>query len=141
MTALSRQGAAPVPAPDSNNEDQQWDVFLQRSTPQSLETVTRRYCAGVTGKRVLVTGAGGWIGSALARSIAQSGAYELVLLDTAEGALNEIAQTLLDIHKPTKHIAVLASVSDTGAVADLFDRYMPQIVFHAGALRRPAHGD
>lgn len=139
MTDISRPGAIAIPAPDYDgegweDESRQWDVLLQRKTPPSIESVAEKYRAAVAGKRLLVTGAGGWIGSALARAAMRGGAREIVLLDAAEGAVHEIAQTLFELDG-SAHPAVLASVCDAAAIDEVFARYRPQIVFHAAALK------
>jgi FlaA1/EpsC-like NDP-sugar epimerase len=134
MSAFTEKDVAPVSAPDLDGESQNWEVFLRRSAPRRVATESERQRDELKGKRVLVTGAGGWIGSALARTIARSDVHEIVLLDTSEGALHEVSQSLLETNGAA-HVAVLASVCDSNAVAELFDRYRPEIVFHAGAFK------
>jgi FlaA1/EpsC-like NDP-sugar epimerase len=89
----------------------------------------------VTGKRVLVTGAGGSIGSELARQVHGFGPSELVLLDRDESGLHgaQLAiygQGLLD----TPDI-VLADIRDEQTVAKVFADHRPEVVFHAAALK------
>lgn len=114
-----------------------WDEFLRRETPPSLEVVSQRHSSVIRGKRLLVTGAGGSIGSALAQTLAQAGPAELVLLDSAETALRKIAQTL----EADNAVAVLASIADRAALDDLFSRHRPQIIFHAAALKHVPLGE
>jgi FlaA1/EpsC-like NDP-sugar epimerase len=135
MTAFTQKETALISGQKLDDESRQWDVLLHRSTLQSIATKREKQRSAFAGKRILVTGAGGWIGSALAQSSAQSDACELVLLDAAEGALHEVSQTLLELNGAAAPIAVLASVCDPSAVADLFDRHRPEIVFHAGAFK------
>jgi FlaA1/EpsC-like NDP-sugar epimerase len=97
-----------------------------------LELQSERSHTLLAGKRVLVTGAGGSIGSALARYIAQSGVRELVLLDSSEGVLYDIQQALTE---PTPHFFILASVCDSAAITSLFEKHSPQIIFHAAAFK------
>lgn len=108
----------------------QWDLLLKRQTP-SLESVSLLHRDFIHSKRLLVTGAGGSIGSALAQALAQADPAELVLLDSAEAPLYEITQTL----EASKPVAVLASVTDANALGETFSRYQPQIIFHAAALK------
>lgn len=123
-----------ISAPKSGGEDATWDPFLQRGTLRCAATRREREREGLAGKRVLVTGAGGCIGSALARTIARSRVEKIVLLDAAEGALYEVSQALLEANS-ADHVAVLGSVGDSAAVAELFDRYRPEIIFHAAAFK------
>jgi FlaA1/EpsC-like NDP-sugar epimerase len=86
-------------------------------------------------KRVLITGAGGCIGSALARTIARSSAREIVLLDASEGALYDIQQSLAEVRNAPPYFTILASVGDTASITSLFERHQPEIVFHAAAFK------
>ena len=87
------------------------------------------------GKSVLVTGAGGSIGSALARAIASCSPRRLVLLDTSEHGLYEIDRDLLQIKSAAGHVSVVGSVCDQDLLSSLFEQNMPQIVFHAAAFK------
>ena len=89
----------------------------------------------VTGKRVLVTGAGGSIGSELCRQLAKFGPSELMMLDRDETGL-QIAQLgtsghgLLDTDD-----VILADIRDSELLETIFDARRPQVVFHAAALK------
>jgi FlaA1/EpsC-like NDP-sugar epimerase len=91
-----------------------------------------QYLAGET---VLVTGAGGSIGSELCRQIARAGPARLVLIDQAETALFEIERELVDERDFTASIPVLADVSDRARMRSVFERYRPGVVFHAAAYK------
>jgi len=84
---------------------------------------------------VLVTGAGGSIGSELCRQIARVGPSRLILLDNAETALFEIERELVDERHFTPAVPVLADVRDRARLRHLFERYTPTIVFHAAAYK------
>jgi FlaA1/EpsC-like NDP-sugar epimerase len=112
-----------------------WETFLQRSALSNRERVRRAHRPTLEGKRVLLTGAGGSIGSALVHSLAHMQAEELVLFDSSEGALHDVTQALLEMPEATPYTAVLGSVCDSTALAELFERHHPQIVFHAGAFK------
>lgn len=89
----------------------------------------------ITGKRVLVTGAGGSIGSELCRQLAKFGPSELIMLDRDEtglqGAqLGTAGNGLLD----SKDV-VLADIRDVSVLNAIFDERRPEVVFHAAALK------
>jgi FlaA1/EpsC-like NDP-sugar epimerase len=83
-------------------------------------------------KRVLLTGAGGSIGSALAHAIAAANPAHLILLDTSEHSLYEIDR---DLPATSPHTALLGSVTDRLLLDDLFRHHRPEIVFHAAAFK------
>ena len=89
----------------------------------------------VQGRRVLVTGAGGTIGSELVRQVAALGPEQLVLLDAGEFALWQIDLELGESAPLVPRHAVLADVRDAARVHDVFSRFRPELVFHAAALK------
>jgi FlaA1/EpsC-like NDP-sugar epimerase len=89
-------------------------------------------CAGLP---VLVTGAGGYIGSALAKAIAAAGPARLLLLDSSEHNLFGIHRYLEQAHAHIPHEAMLGSVTDAGLLNGIFSRFRPRIVYHAAALK------
>ena len=89
----------------------------------------------VQGRRVLVTGAGGTIGSELARQIAAFGPAALWLLDSSEFALYQIDLQLHERRPDVERHAVIADVRDGDRIARLFDAARPELVFHAAALK------
>src|SRR5690606_6612860 len=91
----------------------------------------------IHGKVVLVTGAGGSIGSELCRQILAVGPVELVLVEQSEFALYEIHQELLGRvgEAPVILHPVLASVRDRHLMQDIMRRYRPDTVYHAAAYK------
>ena len=87
------------------------------------------------GKRILVTGAGGSIGSELCRQLHQFGPAELIMLDRDESALHEVQLTLHGRALLDSDETVLADIRDPRRVREVFERFRPQIVFHAAALK------
>lgn len=86
------------------------------------------------GKRVLVTGAGGSIGSELCRQILRFGAGSLVLFERSESSLFEI-ETELRNEAAQPMIAVLGDICDTRHLDEVFRRYAPEVVYHAAAYK------
>lgn len=87
----------------------------------------------IENKVVLVTGGGGSIGSELCRQIAKHNPRQLIIFDIYENNAYDIQQELLR-HVPELNLEVLiGSVRDSVKINDVFEKYKPQIVFHAAA--------
>ncbi|WP_428375732.1 polysaccharide biosynthesis protein [Lichenicoccus sp.] len=89
----------------------------------------------VRGRRVLVTGAGGSIGSELARQVASLDPEQLVLVDHGEFALWQIDLELGETMPHVKRAAVIADTRDVLRIDRVFQSYRPELVFHAAALK------
>ena len=91
--------------------------------------------AMVRGKAVLITGAGGSIGSELCRQLARFAPKRLVLVEASEFALYNIEQWFR-VHKPEIEIVPLAAdVKDAARLEEIFSTWTPQLVFHAAAYK------
>jgi FlaA1/EpsC-like NDP-sugar epimerase len=88
----------------------------------------------LAGETVLVTGAGGSIGSELCRQIARVGPARLVLVESSEWALFEIERELMD-RGLTAAAPVLADAKDRTKMRQVFESYRPGVVFHASAYK------
>ncbi len=99
--------------------------------PVELETENIRSI--LQDRSVLVTGAGGSIGSELCRQIASFQPRVLLLVEQSEGHLFEIEQELIDAGLGSVIVPVMADVLDMPRMHDIFERYQPQVVFHAAA--------
>src|SRR6185503_8226135 len=86
-------------------------------------------------KVVLVTGAGGSIGSELCRQIAHYAPARIVLFDASEFALYKIEQEFRDRLARTSIAAVIGDAKDARRVAEVCGRHRPQVVFHAAAYK------
>ncbi|WP_454085378.1 polysaccharide biosynthesis protein [Georgenia sp. Marseille-Q6866] len=107
------------------------DILGRRQIRTDIATIADY----LTDKRVLVTGAGGSIGSELARQVHKFGPADLILLDRDESALHGVqlsiyGKALLD----TPDMA-LASIRDKDALRRIFESHRPEVVFHAAALK------
>ena len=87
----------------------------------------------VRGKTILVTGAGGSIGSELCRQIAGHGASQLILLDIYENSVYEIQQELERTYPLLDIVVLVASVRNEKRIRNIFETYRPDIVYHAAA--------
>jgi len=118
------------------------DVKVERSRPVAIEDLLGRLPVNldgeeigrlVMGRVVLVTGAGGSIGSELCRQILSHEPAKLIMVDQAEIALFEIEQELTGTERGGCLAPLIADISDEGAVNALLVRLKPEIVFHAAA--------
>jgi FlaA1/EpsC-like NDP-sugar epimerase len=89
----------------------------------------------VEGKTVLVTGAGGSIGSELCRQLTRLGPQRLILVELGETALFEIERELVDDRGFSAAVPVLADVGNATKIRQVFERYEPNVVFHAAAYK------
>ncbi|MEU1972068.1 nucleoside-diphosphate sugar epimerase/dehydratase [Microbacterium sp. NPDC019599] len=102
---------------------------------QPVDTNVASIASYLNGRRVLVTGAGGSIGSELCRQIVQFGPAELIMLDRDETGL-QAAQLATAGHGllHTKDV-VLADIRDAETLQQIFNSRLPEVVFHAAALK------
>jgi FlaA1/EpsC-like NDP-sugar epimerase len=107
------------------------DLLGRRPVSTDVTAIAGRFA----GKRILVTGAGGSIGSELCRQLHQFAPAELIMLDRDESALHEVQLTLHGRALLDSDETVLADIRDPRRVREVFERFRPQIVFHAAALK------
>lgn len=89
----------------------------------------------ITGKVILVTGAGGSIGSELCRQVMKFNPKKLLLLGHGENSIYQIHQEMLNTHKgnQTEFVPIIADVQDRKLIFELMAEYKPDIVYHAAA--------
>ncbi|HUN36306.1 MAG TPA: nucleoside-diphosphate sugar epimerase/dehydratase [Trebonia sp.] len=107
------------------------DLLGRRPIRTDIEAIADRFA----GQRILVTGAGGSIGSELCRQLHKFAPAELIMLDRDESALHEVQLTLHGRALLDSDETVLADIRDPRRVREVFERFRPQIVFHAAALK------
>ena len=104
---------------------------LLARAPVGLDPAPLKYLIG--GRRVMVTGAGGSIGSELCRQIARLKPASLVMFERYENSLHAIRIELEDAHQPFGLHAVVGDVTDPIRVEEVMRQFAPEIVFHAAA--------
>lgn len=110
------------------------DVSLEDLLGREPVTLDSAAIAGyLEGRCVLVTGAGGSIGSELCRQIMRFQPSTLLLLGKGENSIFSIQQELLGRPEPVKLEAIIADVRDHARLLNIFQKYKPQVVFHAAA--------
>jgi FlaA1/EpsC-like NDP-sugar epimerase len=102
---------------------------------RQIDTDVQSVAGYLTGQRVLVTGAGGSIGSELCRQITRWNPAELIMLDRDESALHAVQLTIDRCARLDSPDVVLADIRDSARVHEIFEQRRPQIVFHAAALK------
>ena len=119
------EGGTDIPIREVSFED------LLRRDPIQLDTdLISKMLAG---KRILVTGAGGSIGSELCRQILKFGPKQLLLLGRGENRIYHIEKELAPEAGSTEIRMVLASITDKRRIDNIFETHRPEVVFHAAA--------
>jgi FlaA1/EpsC-like NDP-sugar epimerase len=107
-----------------------WDRLLSTNPAERHVPVSKF----LTGRRVLITGAGGSIGFALAHAVAASNPASLILVDTSEIGLYQVDRRLREAGSQL-HIAILGSVCDADTLNHSLGEHQPEIIFHAAAFK------
>ncbi|WP_160148082.1 UDP-N-acetylglucosamine 4,6-dehydratase family protein [Rubripirellula obstinata] len=119
------QGAKKIPLRELNISD------LLRREPAQLDE--KRIGNTVRGKRILVTGAGGSIGSEICRQLLKFNPHEIVLLGRGENRIFAINQELSGKAGSTKLTTAIADVTNKVSMRGVFEKHDPELVFHAAA--------
>jgi FlaA1/EpsC-like NDP-sugar epimerase len=114
----------------SRIRDVQVEDLLGREPVQLDHDAVQKF---LTGRVVLVTGAGGSIGSELARQVARLGPEKLLLVERAEGALFEIDRELRAAFASVNVVPLIGDVGDETRMEAIFATYRPHVVVHAAA--------
>jgi len=130
LPAVQTLNERPVDASDIRDLTDE-DLLGRRRVTINLDEISEY----LVNRRVLVTGAGGSIGSELCRQLVRFNPAEIIMLDRDESALHEVqlsiyGRALLDTPQ-----TVLADLRDARAINAVFESRKPQVVFHAAALK------
>ena len=87
------------------------------------------------GKRILITGAAGSIGSEMARQVAKFQPEKLILVDQAETPMHDIRLYMDKYHKDINCLTIVSSITDQEHMEKIFSEYKPEYVFHAAAYK------
>ncbi len=110
-----------------------WHSFLGRPP---LPAPSAEVLARIAGERILITGAGGSIGSALALRLARLAPGKLLLLECSESGLFALQNRLRKVAPNCPPKLVLGSVLDRTLLDEIFDLHQPSLVFHAAANKQ-----
>lgn len=89
----------------------------------------------LTGRRILITGAAGSIGSEMARQVASFNPAELVLVDQAETPMHDVRLYMARNHSDLKVWTIVGSITNQSQMEDIFSAHKPEFVFHAAAYK------
>ena len=120
------------PVTDSDIRDLTEEDLLGR---HQIQTNLEEIAGYLTGKRVLVTGAGGSIGSELCRQLHRYAPAELMMLDRDESALHQVQLSMSGRAMLDTPDTILADIRDRPCLMELFRERRPDVVFHAAALK------
>ena len=100
-----------------------------------IEIDIHKVASHLEGKRVMITGAAGSIGSEIMRQVASFNPYKLILVDQAETPLHDIRLELQDRWRDIDAETIIADISNATRMEDIFKEYQPQYIFHAAAYK------
>ena len=101
----------------------------------SLEKPHPEVVSGFEGRDVLITGAGGSIGSEISRQVSRLGVNKAILLDRDENSIFELQNELSEIVSPSKIVTIVGDIRDRHQLQRIFERQRPEVVLHAAAFK------
>ena len=117
---------------DTQLKEIQIEDLLQRAP---IEIDIHKVALHLEGKRVLITGAAGSIGSEIMRQVASFNPYQLILVDQAETPLHDIRLELQDRWRDIDAETIIADISNATRMEEIFKEFKPQYIFHAAAYK------
>lgn len=119
-----------------NSKEQIKDIQIEDLLPRDpIKINMLNIAANIQGKRVMVTGAAGSIGSEIVRQVAAFNPNSIILIDQAETPLHDLYLELNDRWKLLRAEIVVANVNNYSRMEKIFSRTRPQIIFHAAAYK------
>jgi len=100
-----------------------------------LEKPHTAVVSGFEGKNVLITGAGGSIGSEISRQVSRLGVNKAILLDRDENSIFELQNQLTAIGSPSQIVPIVGDIRDRHQLQFIFERHRPEVVLHAAAFK------
>ena len=130
-------------APDVSND---WDGSAKRRGIKEVQIEDllgrdpikinmKEIAAHLEGKRVLITGAAGSIGSEIMRQVAMFNPYQMILIDEAETPLHDIRLELKNKWQEIDAPTLVANITNKARMESIFAEYQPEYVFHAAAYK------
>lgn len=110
----------------------QIEDLLQRDP---IQIDIRKVASHLEGKRVMITGAAGSIGSEIMRQVATFNPYKLILVDQAETPLHDIRLELMDKWRNLDAETIVADIANQTRMEAIFEEFRPQYIFHAAAYK------
>jgi len=100
---------------------------------QPIETDMQQVYEFLQGKKVLITGAGGSIGSVAALQVAAHHPKQLILFDMYENNIYDVEHELRTAYPELDMVVLIGSVRDSRRISQVFEKYQPDVVYHAAA--------
>jgi len=118
------------------SKEQLRDVQIEDLLPRDpIQVNMMEIAANIEGRRVLVTGAAGSIGSEIVRQIASFNPYSIILIDQAETPLHDMRLELKEKWRELRTEIVVADISNASRMEKVFAKTRPQLIFHAAAYK------
>lgn len=118
------------------SREQLKDVQIEDLLPRDpIHINMREIASNIEGRRVLVTGAAGSIGSEIVRQVASFNPYSIILIDQAETPLHDMRLELQEKWRELRTEIVVADISNKSRMEKIFTRTRPQYIFHAAAYK------
>ncbi|MEA5082218.1 MAG: nucleoside-diphosphate sugar epimerase/dehydratase [Dysgonamonadaceae bacterium] len=118
------------------SKEQLKDVQIEDLLPREpIHVNMLKIASNIEGKRVMVTGAAGSIGSEIVRQVANFNPYSIILIDQAETPLHDMRLELKEKWRDLRAEVIVADVSNASRMERIFSRTRPQYIFHAAAYK------
>ena len=121
---------------DKITRNQLKDIQIEDLLPRKQIKINMRgIAANLEGKRVMITGAAGSIGSEIVRQVAAFNPYHLILIDQAETPLHSLRLEIKDKWKELRALTIIANVGNFSRMDKIFRDTKPDYIFHAAAYK------